>query len=53
VAAELKQALGAEVKLVEGSGGVFDVVVDGRTVFSKYETGRFPDPGEVLRLVQG
>jgi len=53
VAAELKQTLGAEVKLVEGSGGVFDVVVDGRTVFSKHETGRFPDPGEVVRLAQG
>jgi len=30
---------------------VFDVVVDGRLVYSKRETGRFPEPGEVPRLV--
>lgn len=53
MAAELRQALGAEVRLVKGSGGIFDVVVDGRMVYSKDETGRFPDPGEVLRLAQG
>lgn len=30
--------------LVEGSGGVFEVQVDGKLVFSKKATGRFPDP---------
>jgi len=53
VAAEFKDALGAEVRLVKGSGGVFDVVVDGRTVFSKHDSGRFPRPGEVVRLATG
>ena len=51
LAAELEQAFGADVKLVKGSGGVFDVVVDGRKVFSKYETGRFPEPDEVVSLL--
>lgn len=37
--------------MIEGSGGVFDVVVDGRKVFSKHVVGRFPEPGEVTRLV--
>jgi len=32
---------------------VFDVVVDGRKVFSKHETGRFPEPGEVIGLLRG
>jgi len=28
------------------------VIADGRLVFSKAETGRFPDDGEVLALLQ-
>ena len=52
MAAELKQAFGAQARLVEGSGGVFDVTVDGRLVYSKHNTGRFPDEGEVVELVQ-
>jgi len=32
---------------------VFDVVVDGRKVFSKHETGRFPESGEVIGLLRG
>jgi predicted Rdx family selenoprotein len=31
-----------------GENGQFDVVADGRLVFSKERIGRFPDPGEVL-----
>jgi|FLYL01.1.fsa_nt_gi selenoprotein W-related protein len=31
------------VELVPGSGGVFEVEVDGRLVFSKKETGRHAD----------
>lgn len=41
------------MKLIAGSGGVFDVRIDGRLVFSKHETGRFPDPGEIVRLLAG
>lgn len=33
---------------VTGSKGVFDVVVDGETIYSKHATGRHADPGEVL-----
>ena len=38
-------------KLTVGGKGVFDVLVDGKAVFSKYLVGRFPDPGEVARLL--
>ncbi|MAT07331.1 MAG: hypothetical protein CL424_20060 [Acidimicrobiaceae bacterium] len=38
------------LSLVTGSKGVFDVVVDGEVVYSKHETGRHADPGEVLEL---
>jgi selenoprotein W-related protein len=36
--------------LVTGSKGVFDVVVDGRPLYSKRATGRHAQPGEVLAL---
>ena len=37
-----------DVTLVTGSKGVFDVVVDGEVLYSKKETGRHAEPGEVL-----
>ena len=39
------------MELVRSSGGVFEVTVDGRLVFSKRELGRHAEPGEVLRLI--
>ncbi len=51
--AELEEAFGARVRLIKGSGGVFDVIADGRRVFSKHEKGRFPEPGEVASLLGG
>jgi len=46
--AKIQEARGIEAELVRGSGGVFDVVVDGKLIYSKHETGRFPDPDEIL-----
>ena len=40
----------ADLTLVMGAKGVFDVVVDGRTLYSKHETGRHAEPHEVLTL---
>lgn len=34
--------------LVPGSGGIFEVEVDGRVVFSKHDEGRFPEHDEIL-----
>ena len=39
-----------ELVLVTGGSGVFDVVVDGATLYSKKATGRHAEPGEVLAL---
>lgn len=33
-----------------GSKGVFDVTVDGELLYSKHQTGRHAEPGEVLKL---
>lgn len=35
-----------------GEKGVFDVTVDGDTLYSKHETGRHAEPGEVLDLFE-
>jgi selT/selW/selH-like putative selenoprotein len=32
---------------------VFEVVVDGKLVFSKKSLGRFPDDGEVSEIIRG
>jgi selenoprotein W-related protein len=40
----------AELTLVMGDKGVFDVEVDGRLLYSKKATGRHAGEGEVLRL---
>jgi len=39
------------VELIASSGGVYEVTVDSRLVFSKKKTGRFPETGEVLKLI--
>jgi selenoprotein W-related protein len=44
----LKQHFSVEAKLVPGSGGVFDVHVEGKKVFSKHDEGRFPDEDEII-----
>ena len=48
MAAEIKQQTGVDPDLIKGDNGVFDVVVDGRLVYSKHKTGRFPEHPEVL-----
>jgi len=39
-----------ETVIVHGSKGIFDVSVDGEMLYSKGETGRFAEPGEVVEL---
>jgi selenoprotein W-related protein len=48
----LEREFGARAELVKGAGGVFDVTVDGRLVYSKHRTGRFPDPAEVVAAIR-
>ena len=51
LAAELKQALGLDAKLVEDkTAGVFDVFVDECLVFSLSDAGRFPEVGEIVAM---
>ncbi len=48
LAAELKKQRGVDSTLVPGSGGEFEITVNGRLVFSKKQLGRFPDTEELL-----
>jgi len=48
----LRKDFNAEATLVGGSRGIFDVIVDGKTVFSKAKMGRFPEPGEISKKLQ-
>lgn len=38
-------------ELIADTGGKFEVLVDGRPVYSKLESGRFPENHEVLKLL--
>ena len=44
----MEEKYGAEVELVPGVAGVFDITVDGNLKFSKKQTGRFPTDDEVI-----
>ena len=52
MAAEIKTALGVDAKITEGSKGIFDVIKDGKVVYSKATTGKFPDPGEAVTVLK-
>ncbi|MBV8396543.1 MAG: Rdx family protein [Actinobacteria bacterium] len=44
-------SMGHRAEAEPGQKSQFDVLVDGELVFSKYEVGRFPEPGEVEGLL--
>lgn len=47
-------ALGAaDVTLVPGSRGVFEITIDGRLAWSKKACGRFPEDAELDALLEG
>jgi selenoprotein W-related protein len=41
-----------EWQLVPSDGGRFEILTDGELVFSKLETGRFPEVDEIISLIQ-
>ena len=55
MAEEILKAKGdgvAGLRLIPSSGGVFEVVVDGKKIFSKKELGRHAEPGEVVSALE-
>ncbi len=52
MAAEIKETFEVESELLADGKGIFDVMVDDNLVYSKYQTGRFPEPNEVTRIIR-
>ena len=48
----MEEKYGAEVELVPGVAGVFDITVDGVLRYSKKQTGRFPTDEEIVAAGQ-
>ena len=51
MAAAIRAETGVETELIPGDKGIFDVVVDRKKIFSKYDVGRFPENSEILALL--
>jgi selT/selW/selH-like putative selenoprotein len=47
----IKEKFGTVATLVEGHGGAFEVTVDGKRIFSKLKTFRFPEDEEILTKI--
>jgi selenoprotein W-related protein len=39
------------VTLIPSSGGVYEITLDGQLIYSKKETGQFPDPDAIKQQV--
>ncbi len=55
MAEEILKAKGEEIaglRLIPSSGGVFEVTVGGKKIFSKKALGRHAEPGEVLSALE-
>ena len=48
LAAKLKSEFALEVELIEAGGGVFEVMHGDALVYSKKQTGTFPDEDELI-----
>ena len=46
--AAIKDKYGITASLREGVGGIFEVSIDGRTVYSNETTYRFPENAEIF-----
>ena len=44
---------GVEASIVSGAKSQYDVLLDGKLVFSKQKEGRFPEEDEIVALVAG
>ena len=49
--AAIKQKYGMTAELVEGAGGIFEVYIDGRTVYTNQTTYRFPSDEEIFEQI--
>ena len=49
--AEIEAETEGAATMTPGAKSQFDVLADGNLIFSKESLGRFPDDGEIIRLL--
>jgi selenoprotein W-related protein len=44
----------AKIQLIQGGGGIFDVNINGKLIYSKrnMESPRFPNEGEISKIIK-
>ena len=52
MSAEVSATIGVMPELIGGGGGVFDVKVGNKVIFSKFDEQRFPESGEISDLLK-
>jgi selT/selW/selH-like putative selenoprotein len=52
LSATIKNATGLTARVEAGMSGQFDVWLDGKLIFSRFEEGRFPEDDEILKLLK-
>ncbi len=45
---ELQNTFGVKANLIPGRKGIFDVIVDSKMLFSKFQEERIPETGEIV-----
>jgi len=48
----LDSRFGILAEMRPSSGGVFEVTLNGRLIFSKKQLGRFPNDGEIVTFIE-
>jgi selT/selW/selH-like putative selenoprotein len=51
LAAAVEKKYSIKPKLIKSGGGAFEVLVDGKKIFSKKDSGRFPTDQEILEAI--
>lgn len=49
MAAAIEKELGITPEYIKSGGGVFEIVSDGKLIFSKKAAGRFPEHEEIIK----
>jgi len=52
LAAAIKQEFKCAVELIPGSNGIFEVSADGKLLFSKKQSVRFPKESEIVKALK-
>jgi len=52
LAAAIKQEFKCAVELIPGGNGIFEVSADGKSLFSKQKSVRFPKEAEIVKTLK-